>query len=60
MFAVGGGVALLADYLISKGVEIAQRDAFEADARETVGMTCREIGRAMTGSLEQRTNVLIR
>jgi hypothetical protein len=56
-FAVGGGVALLADYLISKGVEIAQRDAFEADARETVGVTYREIGQAMAGSLEQHTNV---
>ena len=56
-FAVGGGVALLADYLIGKGVEIAQRDAFEADARETVGVTYREIGQAMTGSLEQHTNV---
>jgi hypothetical protein len=56
-FAVGGGVALLADYLISKGVEIAQRDTFEADAHETVGVTYREIGQAMTASLEQHTNV---
>jgi hypothetical protein len=38
-------------------VEIAQRDAFEADTRETVGVTYREIGQAMTDSLEQHTNV---
>jgi hypothetical protein len=56
-FAIGGGVALVADYLISKGVEIAQREAFEADARETVGVTYREIGQAMTDSLEQHTSV---
>jgi hypothetical protein len=56
-FAVGGGVALVADYLISKGIEFAQREAFEADARETVGVTYREMGQAMTDSLEQHTSV---
>jgi hypothetical protein len=56
-FAVGGGVALLADYLISKGVEMAQRDAFEAEAHETVNVTYREMAQAMTDSLVQHTNV---
>jgi hypothetical protein len=56
-FAIGGGVALLANNLISKGVEIAQREAFEADVRETVGVTYREMGQAMTDSLEQHTSV---
>jgi hypothetical protein len=34
-----------------------RRRPFEADARETVGVTYREIGQAMTDSLEQHTNV---
>ena len=54
--AVGFGVGLAGDYLISTGIELTQRDAFEADVHEALTATQAEWAHAVTVSLTQTVN----
>ncbi len=48
---LGGGAGLLADFLINEGVELMQREDFEADTRDAVAATQAEWQAKMTAGL---------
>jgi hypothetical protein len=54
---VGVALGLGADYVINKGVEWANRDAFEKDARDAVQATYAELADKMAGQIAQNADV---